>query len=252
MHDFRWVVLGDFNEILYSNEAREGRQRFQWQMRNFREAVEDCGLSDLGFTSFLFTFSNHRLGEAEYLARLDRVFAYADWKRVHPRASVSHVQLHASDHQLIVLDIDPRSGGRRARLFRYEAMWFDHPDYAKMMEDFWGNHGVDDRGWTEKLESCKELLKSWNLSAFAEVKERECRISDELDWWLIREETLWLQRSRVLWLNQGHRNTKFFHARATQRRKKNWIEKLQDHRGIVQEDQNKVMGIVSDYFRSIF
>ncbi|KAL9672683.1 hypothetical protein QQ045_030028 [Rhodiola kirilowii] len=91
-------------------------------------------------------------------------------------------------------------------------MWFDHPDYAKIMEVFWGNYGVDSRRLSEKLESCKEMLKSSSLCAFgdvqkrikklkhqleevrceprsAEIKEREMRISKELDWWLVREET---------------------------------------------------------------
>ncbi|CAM8940180.1 unnamed protein product [Rhodiola kirilowii] len=70
-----WMVLGDFNEVLCVNEARGVRQRQSWQVDNFRDAVEDCGLSDVGFTGFPFTFSNRRQEEAEYQARLDRVLA---------------------------------------------------------------------------------------------------------------------------------------------------------------------------------
>ncbi|KAL9666843.1 hypothetical protein QQ045_001187 [Rhodiola kirilowii] len=217
---WKWVVLGDFNEILCLNEARGGRMRNQWQLENFMRAVEDCRLVDLGFIGYPYTFSNHREGEEEFQARLDR-------------------------------------------------------DYPKLMEDFWTKCGNNNDGWSGKLVSCKEMLKSWSRSTFgdlrkkiqsikqdldlvkssprtAEMVERERSLSEELDRWLVREETLWMQRSRVLWLNQGDKNTKFFHAKANHKRKVNWIAKLQDSHGVVQEDQNKISEIITSYFSTLF
>ncbi|KAL9690982.1 hypothetical protein QQ045_011399 [Rhodiola kirilowii] len=82
--------------------------------------------------------------------------------------------------------------------------------------------------------------------------ERERRLSEELDRWLVREETLWMQRSRVLWLNQGDKNTKLFHAKASHRRKINWIDKLQDSHGVVQENQSEISEIITSYFSALF
>ncbi|KAL9660817.1 hypothetical protein QQ045_025635 [Rhodiola kirilowii] len=48
----------------------------------------------------------------------------------------------------------------------------------------------------------------------------------ELDDWFAREELLWRQRSRIEWLKEGDSNTKFFHTRASQRRKKNHVSKI--------------------------
>ncbi|KAL9691577.1 hypothetical protein QQ045_012001 [Rhodiola kirilowii] len=78
-------------------------------------------------------------------------------------------------------------------------------------------------------------------------EEEEARIVEELDGWLAREETLWLQRSIILWLNQGDKNTKFFHARASHRRKNNWIQALLDGQGVKRTEQKTIMDIVTSY-----
>ncbi|KAL9685687.1 hypothetical protein QQ045_023138 [Rhodiola kirilowii] len=154
-------------------------------------------------------------------------------------------------------------------------MWMKHPEYAEVMEKFW-NESEDGRArWSEKLRECKRMLKNWNKGSFGnvekrinklkkelddikklertvEVIEKENEITEELDLWFAMEETLWMQRSRVLWLKQSDKNTSFFHAKASHRQKKNWISKLRDANGVMQEDQGKVMEIVTDYFRDMF
>ena len=44
-----WLCAGDFNEVLYKHEKRGGPIRNQKQLENFRMALGDCGLRDLGF-----------------------------------------------------------------------------------------------------------------------------------------------------------------------------------------------------------
>ncbi|KAL9688925.1 hypothetical protein QQ045_033352 [Rhodiola kirilowii] len=70
-----WTVIGDFNEILCSSESEGARARPSWQMDNFRLALDDCNLTDLGYVGYPFTFSNHRVGKVEVKARLDRAVA---------------------------------------------------------------------------------------------------------------------------------------------------------------------------------
>ena len=48
------------------------------------------------------------------------------------------------------------------------------------------------------------------------------------------------------------RNTKFFHATASQRRRRNCISGLLDSNGVWQEDPGLMEGIILDYFKSIF
>ncbi|KAL9665704.1 hypothetical protein QQ045_000023 [Rhodiola kirilowii] len=70
-----WVVVGDLNEIAHSWEMSSTRGREMWQMRNFKECLVDCGLSDLNYKGESFTYTNRRKGEQEVRARLDRAMA---------------------------------------------------------------------------------------------------------------------------------------------------------------------------------
>ena len=69
---------------------------------------------------------------------------------------------------------------------------------------------------------------------------------------LLREEIMWNQRSRALWIKWGDRNTKFFHATASQRRRRNRIVGLQDLDGVWQEDQGRIESTILEYFANIF
>ena len=43
---------------------------------------------------------------------------------------------------------------------------------------------------------------------------------------MVKEDYFWHQRSRVDWLKSGDMNTSYFHSRATQCNKRNFISKL--------------------------
>ena len=62
----------------------------------------------------------------------------------------------------------------------------------------------------------------------------------------------WQLKSRIKWASQGDSNTKFFHAVASGRRAQNSVWSLEDHEGLLIEDEDtlKVMG--KDFFANIF
>ncbi|KAL0011082.1 hypothetical protein SO802_006190 [Lithocarpus litseifolius] len=65
--------------------------------------------------------------------------------------------------------------------------------------------------------------------------------------WLEREETMWNQRSRAGWLRSGDKNTKFFHAKASNRRQRNTIEGLVDANGSWQTEEEKIADLCKDF-----
>ena len=74
----------------------------------------------------------------------------------------------------------------------------------------------------------------------------------EINEMLTREEIMWNQRSRASWIKWGDRNTKFFHATASQRRRRNKIVGIQGANGIWQEKQKDIEITILVYFESIF
>lgn len=63
--------MRDFNEILFSFEKQGGRQREENQMIEFRCALEECNLVDLGFLGQWFTWERGRLPSNNTRERLD-------------------------------------------------------------------------------------------------------------------------------------------------------------------------------------
>ena len=61
-----------------------------------------------------------------------------------------------------------------------------------------------------------------------------------------------MQRVRTNWMKEGDKNTKFFHAHATQRRRRNSIKGLTDEQGLWTEDEKEVHRIITSYFGQLF
>ena len=78
------------------------------------------------------------------------------------------------------------------------------------------------------------------------------RLKVEINEILTREKIMWNQRSRAMWMKWGDRNTKFFHATANQRRKRNGVVGLLDSDGRWQVDLGNIDSIILEYFGSIF
>lgn len=80
----------------------------------------------------------------------------------------------------------------------------------------------------------------------------EIKISDRLVELYHREELMWRQRSRIEWLSAGDRNTKFFHLRASIRRKKNMIKALSNSLGVLTDNPAELRVLVNAVYNTLY
>jgi len=66
------------------------------------------------------------------------------------------------------------------------------------------------------------------------------------------DELWWAHRAKANWLKTGDKNSKFFHIKASQRKKRNNINNIQDPHGNTWSDHDKIASTFIAYFNTIF
>jgi hypothetical protein len=165
---------------------------------------------------------------------------------------------------------------KKKKPFRYEVAWERVPSLPAAVEEAWSRRvASQDLGDINgSLQEVMNSLYKWKVDNFTSLpkvieKKRDrleelvqCsddengserqKLMTEMEELLYREEIAWLQRSRVAWLQAGDRNTKYFHRRATWRRKKNRVCKLKRPDGSWTMDAHEMEELTLDYFKKLY
>jgi endonuclease/exonuclease/phosphatase family metal-dependent hydrolase len=100
-----WLVVGDFNETMWSFEHFSAHQRPERQMEEFRNTLAFCDLHDLGFCGLTFTWDIGRSSVANVWVRLDRAVADSAWRELFSSVRVHHLISSRSDHCPVLVEL---------------------------------------------------------------------------------------------------------------------------------------------------
>jgi hypothetical protein len=173
------MIVGDFNEILYSHEKEGGNPRRQGCMQGFRDALVYCGLEDIGHTGDPFTWRRGRIRE-----HLDRVVANGAWSIMHPGATLLHLEFTRSDHRPILLDTDYQQPhvSTNTKPKRFEARWLKEKNIHEKVQQTWeAVSSTNSSGVLDKLGRLHSALNEWDASILKQPWKRIRKAQEKLD-----------------------------------------------------------------------
>lgn len=248
------VLIGDFNDIISNDEKWGGRVRPNWTFSDFKGFINNNELLDIGFEGLPWTWSNLWEGDGEIKQRLDRALASEEWCEVFKDARVTHFEVEASDHNILLLETEPRIRKPKRR-FHFDSRWLQYREVEGIIQEAWGKNQVGSRGVriSRKIKQCRMNLSAWSRTLKLNSKKEIKRIKEEIHATRSRngnnakeaikmlrkqlseaykqEELYWNQRARINWLQKGDKNTAYFHAVVNGRRKRNRITRLEKEQG---------------------
>lgn len=155
-----WMIGGDFNDIISSNEKFGGRPMKSSRSSKMLKYINNCNLIDLGFKGCKFTRSNHRKKKGLIMERLGRILANEEWLKNFPNATTTHLPKTYSGHNPILVKLN-NGCNYTHKPFRLENIWCTHPDFVNVVASNWNNKEL-----LEATKSFTENIKVWGKKYF--------------------------------------------------------------------------------------
>ena len=219
-----WICAGDFNEILKSQEKLGGKPRPNGQMQDFRDVLDECGFTDMGYVGNKYTWYKHYQNGNTIWGRLDKAIATQDWLNLFPASKVLTFECGTSDHKPII--IHPMGiPGNKQRPWRFEQVWLDDDGCHETVHTAWRKNfgSFPMTNVVGKINKCQSSLQCWSKQNFGNItrqiaeKKRQLKqaervaaqennfvqvqqLKHDINGLLVAEEKLWHQRSQSHWI----------------------------------------------------
>jgi mannosylglycoprotein endo-beta-mannosidase len=269
-----WLLVGDFN-FIRSHENRDKPRGDTSDMFLFNEIIGHLGLLELPLKGRAYMWSN--MQEEPLLEQLDWFFTSSNWISDYPNSMVFPLANTGSDNVPCVINIDTNIP--KAKKIRFENYWVDMPGFQECVASSWAKISsksyssaivadklkslrYDLRKWHTSLSKIKNLIQNCNKVILALDTLEEIRplykpefnfriiIKLHLDDLLMMECNYWRKRCTIRWIKQGEDNTKFFHAIATERFRRNNIAMLRAEDGREVTDHHEMAGLLWSSYKA--
>jgi mannosylglycoprotein endo-beta-mannosidase len=168
----------------------------------------------------------------------------------------------------------------KAKIFRFENYWVDLPGFKECVTQSWERGSAkaySSAVIADKLKGLRHELKKWHLSlarlkgliqncnkviVILDTLEEERPLYREefnfrqivklhLEDFLLAECNYWKKRCTIRWIKQGEDNTRFFHAMATERFRRNNIAVLHDVDGNEVTDHHAMASLLWEEYKNM-
>ncbi|KAJ9536466.1 hypothetical protein OSB04_un000347 [Centaurea solstitialis] len=273
-----WVVLGDFNCMLFPHDALGGISRRNGDMGDFASCLEDVELFDVRFNGIHHTWCQKPKTEEGLKRKLDRCLANTDFTNFFEDATVKFMPRGLSDHSAGILGF---TGGVRQRKygFKFDNFLVCDPQFLPLVRFHWN---MDVQGTfmfrlTSKLKALKTPFRKLR-STYGNLSSRSVSLKEELDVVQLTadldphnselgkevervrdayQKSCWAdfaaarQRAKVKWLTEGDANTRYFHRVIEERRHVRHMHSVCNMEGVFVYDDDVPTAFI-EHFVSIF
>lgn len=270
-----WLIVGDFNLVRWLTDRSASLSNFTL-MQRFNEFITAAGLVDTPLRNRLFTWSSKR--PAPVFSKLDRVFTSTEWVLSYPVITLQALEILISDHAPLLLTC--KGLAQRKKQFKLECFWFNYEVPKEIVHRLWNSSSASPDPMQTFHSTTKILHKAltlWQEQTFGHIDKKLQECKDEILQIDRMEETRlfsdqefrrriqlrevafelannieqkWRQRSRCNWLANGDKNTRFFHAMASARLRKNMVLSIQEEGETITEP-DRIMQVFANSVKQI-
>ena len=271
--DDLWLIVGDFN--FYRSDENRNRPGGNFNdSLIFNNIISRLGLIELPLKGRSYTWSN--MQDTPLLEQIDWFFTSVAWTNQFPFSLVLPLARTTSDHLPCKVQIGTNIP--KANILRSENFWFNHPGCIEQISNAWiiptscSNSAQVISAkfkllrrilklWAKKFSNLSKLIENCNLTiAFFDRLEEIRRLSNaELVFrkmikthycnLLAMQNTYWKQRYTQRLVQFGDENTKFFHAMASERFRRNIICQVSDESGRTVTDHTEKSSLFYQEYR---
>ena len=121
----------------------------------------------------VFTWSNNQ--DNTIFAAIDRVFSSTNWDAHFPLTTLCALPRVGSDHSPLLLDTG-ENNTPTSRLFRFEKLWFSHPEFITPVHKIWNTPYPFDSAidtWQFKTKLSRQKVRGWTINMETAMKRKK-------------------------------------------------------------------------------
>ncbi|XP_058746338.1 uncharacterized protein LOC131619235 [Vicia villosa] len=212
-----WIVIGDFNNVLTSQDRIGGNNVTEAEYKDLANMMQITGLFEARTAGSHFTWSNKQTKNAIY-SRIDRLIGNVQWFQQLLDVTVEVLLPNISDHAPLKVTMQKMEG---TTMFKLWAKLKNLQPILHKLNKQYTNIQQQIQQARRVLEQAQNDLNSNLFDAQAIEHVKHC--TDQITRLNQLEESILLQKSIVTWFILGDGNNSFFHAS---------VKEKNNHKGI--------------------